>query len=156
PAPVTSVRPSVPEATARALAKSLAKTPADRFATAAEFAEALGAPDKAEQAPSAAPGRRWVLAGSAAAIIALAFVAWRFGPSLFSGRAPTPGQKAWILVAEFDGPAADSSVVTATRDLVIAALEESEIVATVPRDQIRLALQNAGKPASTRVDAELA
>lgn len=43
PPPVTSVRPSVPEATARAIAKCLAKTPADRFGTAAQFAEGLAA-----------------------------------------------------------------------------------------------------------------
>src|SRR5262249_36351929 len=40
--------------------------------------------------------------------------------------------------------------------LVMAALDQSEIVAPVPVDQIRLALQNAGRPPSTRVDGELA
>ena len=38
PPPVTSARPAVPEATARALTKALAKTPADRFSTASQFA----------------------------------------------------------------------------------------------------------------------
>jgi tetratricopeptide (TPR) repeat protein len=40
--------------------------------------------------------------------------------------------------------------------LVSAALDQSEIVATVPRDQIQLALQQAGKPTNTRVSAEVA
>jgi hypothetical protein len=89
-------------------------------------------------------------------ILSLTLVVWQFGLSPFGGRAPDPGKKSWILVAEFDGPVADSALVAATRDLVIAALEQSEIVATVPRDQIRVALETAGKPAFARVDAELA
>jgi tetratricopeptide (TPR) repeat protein len=156
PPPVTSVRPSVPQATARALAKCLAKTPADRFATAGELAAALQAPDAPGKAPAAAPERRWAVMAGAVGVIVLAFVAWRFAPSLFPASASVPGTKAWILVAEFDGPATDSAVVTATRDLVMAALDQSEIVATVPRDQIRLALESAGKPPSVRVDADLA
>src|SRR5262245_30018150 len=40
---VTSVRPAVPEVTARALAKCLAKTPADRFGTGTEFAASVRA-----------------------------------------------------------------------------------------------------------------
>ena len=157
PPTVTSVRPSVPEATARAISKCLAKTPADRFGTAGELAEALGTPMEVVK-PPAPPRRRGrlVFAASAAALILLTLVVWRFGPSLIHHPAPVPGKKDWILVAEFDGPAADSTVVAATRDLVMAALDQSEIVATVPRDQIRLALQSAGKPTSTRVDGEVA
>ena len=41
--PIRSVRPAVPLALERAVLKSLAKTPADRFASAREFAEALRA-----------------------------------------------------------------------------------------------------------------
>ena len=41
--PIRSVRPTVPLALERAVLKSLAKTPADRFASAREFAEALHA-----------------------------------------------------------------------------------------------------------------
>src|SRR5439155_14303246 len=41
PRPVTELRPNVPKGVAAAIAKSLAKLPADRHATAARFAEAL-------------------------------------------------------------------------------------------------------------------
>ena len=159
PPPVTAARPAVPEATARTLAKALGKAPADRFGTAAQFAEALlpsaEIPTPAFAAPSR-PRRQWVVAGVTVGAIVLALVVWRLGPALLAGRPPQPGERAWMLVAEFDGPAADSSTVAAIRDLVIAALEQSEIVATVPRDQIRVALQAAGKPPSARVDGELA
>src|SRR5438093_7390174 len=155
PSPVTSKRPAVPEPTARALAKALAKAPADRFGSASQFAEAL-LPPTAVPKPATRLGRRWMVAAGVAAAVVLALAVWRLGPSLLHGTPADPGKKAWMLVADFDGPAADSSVVAATRDLVIAALDQSEIVATVPRDQIRVALQMAGKPTSTRVDAELA
>jgi DNA-binding SARP family transcriptional activator/tetratricopeptide (TPR) repeat protein len=62
-APVPSVRlrrPTVSEALEDAIAKSLAKTPVDRFNTAAEFAEAL-----AEDRPSKAPPPKWKAATGA-------------------------------------------------------------------------------------------
>ena len=43
PRPVSALRSSVPQAVDRALARALAKTPADRFVTVAEFAAALEA-----------------------------------------------------------------------------------------------------------------
>ena len=157
--PVTDLRPTVSATITRAIQRALAKTPADRFTTAAEFAAALVAEAGREVPPPPPQPRppRWkrlvIAATSAAAIALVGFAAWRF-----FNHEPTPGpaKKAWILVAEFDGPADDSSLAVTTRDLVSAALDQSDIVATVPRQQIRLALQNAGKPASTRVDAELA
>jgi len=104
---------------------------------------------------SPARRRRLILAAGAGILFALALAVWQFGPRL-GGRAPDPRKKSWILVADFDGPSADSTLVAATRDLMIAALEQSEIVTAVPQDQIRMALQAAGKPVFARVDAELA
>jgi tetratricopeptide (TPR) repeat protein len=51
PPPVTTLRPAVPPQVAAALARVLAKTPADRFSPAAQFAEALR-----ELAVTGAPG----------------------------------------------------------------------------------------------------
>src|SRR5262245_12356223 len=153
PRAVTELRPSVPGTVAEGLQRVLAKTAADRFGTGAEFVEALRAPDAPGRAPATARGRRWALVAGAVAVVALAFVAWRF---FVHDAPPDPGKKAWILVAEFDGPPADSTAVAATRDLVMAALDQSEIVAPVPREQIGLALKSTGRPATTRVDAELA
>ena len=44
----------------------------------------------------------------------------------------------------------------ATREFLCAELDQSELVATVQRDQIRLALEKAGKPPGMRVDGGLA
>jgi serine/threonine-protein kinase len=66
PRPLRLVRETVPEAVAAAVARALAKSPADRFATAAEFARALDAPAETSApatgtvslpAPSAGPAR---------------------------------------------------------------------------------------------------
>jgi serine/threonine protein kinase/tetratricopeptide (TPR) repeat protein len=55
PTPIAVRRPNVPAAIERALARALAKEPADRFPAMAEFADALVAP-VAEIIPAAAPG----------------------------------------------------------------------------------------------------
>ena len=62
PRPVTDLRPSTPPGLARVITRGLAKLPADRFATAAQFAEAL-ASATAERTPAAGtvpPGVREV------------------------------------------------------------------------------------------------
>ena len=162
PRSVADLRPAVPAGVDRALARALAKTPADRFSTLTAFAEALAAPPG-----SAAPGARlpvryrWALVAAAVvALAAAAFVGWEKRNdlrALFGGPVTTHAlKKDWILVAEFDGPADDPSLAVAVRDLVGSALDESGIVSTVPRDQVRNALRMAGKPESTRVDADLA
>ncbi len=156
PRSVTDLRPSLPAGVAQALARALAKTPADRFATLAAFAEALV--DRRARRPDR---RRWAFVGAAAVVLAAAaVVGWakredlrallhRRGP-------PQVSKKDWIMVSEFDGPTDDPTLASAVRDLVGAALDQSAIVATVPRDQVRNALRMAGKPDSTRVDADLA
>jgi tetratricopeptide (TPR) repeat protein/tRNA A-37 threonylcarbamoyl transferase component Bud32 len=165
PRPVTELRPAVPAAVAAALQRALAKVPADRFNPVALFGEALGStattpPTLIPAAPSPRHPARWLAAAVAVALALVAFAAWQhWGPftDWFGGEgARHTAKKDWILVAEFDGPPGDSTLAAATRSLVSAALDQSTIVATVPRDQIQLALQQAGKPANTRVDADLA
>ena len=175
PRPVSALRTTAPSHVDRALATALAKAPADRFGTASEFATAIAPPEPAT-APPAVPAtappsaepvapeptptpvhrRRFVPAAAAVTVAVLGIALWQYCPWCSGDRPTAPAKRAWMLVAEFDGPAADSSLVSATRDLATAGLEQSEIVAVVPDDQVELALQRAGKPASTRVDAGLA
>ena len=71
PTPLRVMRDTVPEWLAAAVDKSLAKIPADRYASAAEFASSLVTAPPA----AAAPSRRWrfpALAGSVALGVALA------------------------------------------------------------------------------------
>jgi len=163
PRSVADLRPAVPAGIARALGRSLAKTPADRFATLAAFAEALAAtPGSAGSGARLPAGRRRMIIAVGAVVLVLlaagAFAAWKTGllSDLLGGRPAPPTRKDWILVAEFEGPPGDATLAVATRDVVSAALDQSAILAIVTRDQMRTALELAGKPATSRVDAALA
>ena len=79
---LSGVRDTVPPNVDDTVAKSLAKVPADRFATAADFAGALGetsvAPGAAEPGPRRRSVSRTVIA--AVFIIAIAATGWLLGP----------------------------------------------------------------------------
>lgn len=64
PRPLRTLRETIPEGVELAVARALAKVPADRFATMAEFARALAAPAAQPQARTVALGRS-VARGSA-------------------------------------------------------------------------------------------
>ena len=78
--PVTELRKSVPANVAAAVSKSLERLPADRFASAAEFAAALGNPAFATVAtrvhPVLAADHRAVLLAWVLAALAIAGAAW--------------------------------------------------------------------------------
>ena len=75
-APVTKLRKAVPPNVADAVAKSLEKLPADRFATAAEFGAALGNPGFASLGGSTG-AERVVRSGMAAAPLPRLAGLWR-------------------------------------------------------------------------------
>jgi serine/threonine protein kinase/tetratricopeptide (TPR) repeat protein len=76
PPRLAAARPEVPAAVELALRKALAKSPADRFRTAAEFAAALREPDS--EPGSFVKRRRWYATAALAGIAAL-FAALLFG-----------------------------------------------------------------------------
>ncbi|MGI8619582.1 MAG: protein kinase domain-containing protein, partial [Gemmatimonadaceae bacterium] len=80
PSSVRTVRPTVPDHVDVALARALAKLPADRYATAREFADALVNAAAAGRTKSRAPTARWPRSTrsvlGAAAIIGLTVIAW--------------------------------------------------------------------------------
>jgi hypothetical protein len=78
PTPLLVVRDTVPPAVDAAVAKALAKVPADRFAGPAEFMQALEqAPASSERAPSPRRRARWMYGVAAAMLAALAFALTR-------------------------------------------------------------------------------
>jgi serine/threonine-protein kinase len=77
PRPLSATRPTVPRAVNDAIGRALKSDPEARFATAAEFRDALAAPER----PSIMPGGRrfWPLAATlgAAAVVVIGMVVWR-------------------------------------------------------------------------------
>jgi serine/threonine-protein kinase len=108
-APVTNLRPTVPADVAGALARTLAKNPADRFNPAAQFVQALST--AAVAAPPAAPAAvGWRsplrLALVAAGALVLIAAAWLGGRALLeSGRTGTIER---IAVLPMDNQTGDS------------------------------------------------
>ena len=84
PAPPSAVRDTVTPAVEHAVLKALAKLPADRWATAAEFAAALGATSvagtvpasRAAVAPARAPRRAFTLAHALVTVAAIVAAVW--------------------------------------------------------------------------------
>jgi len=105
--------------------------------------------------PKPHPVRRLV-AGAAVLAACLAIAALQHWWPFSQPPPPPPGHNDWILVAEFDGPADDTTLAAAARSLVSAALDQSEILATVPQEQIQVALEQSGKPAGTRLTGPVA
>jgi TolB-like protein/tRNA A-37 threonylcarbamoyl transferase component Bud32/Flp pilus assembly protein TadD len=108
-APVTNKRPAVPVAVVTALARALAKDPADRFSRAAEFAQALEAESpSASRTPvprTVGQSRRRVMGFSAAAVVTV-LAAW-----FLFGRVPAADVAAFdrIAVLPMDNETGDAS-----------------------------------------------
>jgi tetratricopeptide (TPR) repeat protein len=162
PRPVTELRPAVPATVAAALQRALAKVPADRFNPVAQFAEALGgAPSAVPTAlpPADAKRRRvpWPTLATAAVVTILAAVAaWQQWWPFAGEPAARPTKREWILVAEFEGPPGEAELARAVQGLASTALDQSGVVMAVPRDQLKIALQNASRPDTLHVDGPLA
>ena len=125
PKSVTAVRPEVPQAIDQVLAKVLASDPADRYATAAEFGQALGRPSRAVRARQFASTQpRWTVALGTLAVVAVAAVGasliasrrstarasdGRLGVAILPFRATMPGAAQWteaipdLLATALDG-----------------------------------------------------
>jgi len=108
-APVTNLRPTVPAEVAGALARTLAKNPADRFNPAAQFVQALST--AAVAAPPVSSPAGWKsplpLALVAAGVLALLAVVWFGGRALLGSGAG--GKIERIAVLPMDNQTGDSS-----------------------------------------------
>ena len=98
------LRETIPPAVDAAVAKALAKTPADRFMTAGEFARALEVRPAIDDAPSAAPRRRSPALMAVAAVVGLAVVgggvyAFRRTPAAPAGGTAVLGQKTQLTAS---------------------------------------------------------
>jgi serine/threonine-protein kinase len=115
--PLHTVRATVPEAVEEAIERALAKVPADRFATAGEFARAL----TAEQ-PSRRRRRRLLSRRSAAVLTAIGAIALVGLGSRTLRRPAAPAvlpSAASIAVLPFSAPSGDTALSRLGRDLAV-------------------------------------
>jgi len=143
----------------------LQKDPAERYRSARRLSYDLEASNPVPETVSLVP-ERWrrggkrLLSGLVLAVAALSAVTvvW----SVRRAREPAPpgpastGDPSWILVADFETTPPDSGLAVAARELVNSALAQSDLVTPLTREQIRTALENAGKPRDSALQGELA
>ena len=79
PVPRLGTLRQVPSAVERVVTRALARTPADRFHTVREFAQALVKAQAALESPERPRARVFVTVGAAAAVLALITVGWGVG-----------------------------------------------------------------------------
>ena len=176
PAPsVLIVRPNVPQAVDEAIRKAMAQVPADRFATAAQFAQALGAssvPHAATMHATAVQGRhpprRGLIRHKATAVGALAVIGLGAAATLYltmRPREPTPGtllgagilsQRERLLLAEFGTRQVDSSLGGVLTEAFRIDLAQSPAVTLVPSVQVAEVLSRMERPDTARLDPALA
>jgi serine/threonine-protein kinase len=99
PTPIRTVRDTVPEGIDNAVAKALAKLPADRFANAAEFLAALQRP---HALPPVNRRRPLVLAAAVAVLVVLTVAAVVWLPWRASPGAPPRSETPSVAVMPFD------------------------------------------------------
>ena len=151
--PLRTVRATVPAPVAAAIERALAKVPADRFATAAEFARALVAQD----APSARRGSGMPVRGLRIALGAAAVATAVAVGVMAQRRAASPSvlpSAATIAVLPFVSAVADTALTRLGRDLAItvsASLDGVGGIATA--DRVRLAQETADRPVTSPADA---
>jgi serine/threonine-protein kinase len=149
PRPVRVTRSAVAPELEQVVLRLLAKIPADRYATTDAAMAAL--PTTSSQTIPISARRRMgprTLALAVAGLALAALVTWRVWPS---GQV----ERSAILMADFDGPPDDPTLVDALEGLVSAELNQSKVLATMPRPAIRDALHAAGLAETTHVSLDI-
>jgi serine/threonine-protein kinase len=155
--PLRTLRPTVPPAVAFAIERALAKVPADRFATAVEFAEALHATAPAPPTGPNAGIRRLRLRiagalGALAVLAGLAGVLWRVRPPALAPHR--------VAVASFEnrtGQADLDNLGALAADLILRALMETQLVDVSDLEAVNVGgRDDSGRPADPRAQAKRA
>jgi tetratricopeptide (TPR) repeat protein/tRNA A-37 threonylcarbamoyl transferase component Bud32 len=172
PPSIASRRPAVPPQVAAALARALAKTPADRFSPVGQFADALR--PIAVSTPAAGPAYnlppatrlrpRWALrmAGAVALLVAAGLGAARLlhlGPwaSLISQGMIANRER--VILADFENRSTDSTAGATVTELMRIGLSRSQVVSLVDPGQVSRILEmmerdpSQGLSASTAIEA---
>jgi TolB-like protein len=143
-----TVRATVPPGVERVITTALAKVPADRFATADQFAAALSAPATPTEALiRSTPSRRWLV--SASALLAVVAVAAVVRPQLRSTGSSVLPSASVIAVLPFAPSVADTGLARLGRDLVLTLSATLDGVGEIRTVDPHTVLAQSADPAST-------
>ncbi|MBI1722413.1 MAG: protein kinase [Gemmatimonadetes bacterium] len=150
---VTAIRSTVPAAVAAAIGRALAKAPADRFATAAQFAEALASAAEGTVPPLVVRPRRarWLKLGAGLGLAAAAAVAVLLGRN----RSPVIAAASVVAVVPFAPTTPDTGLTRLGRDLVVTLSANLDGVGEIRTVDALTILAHTGDPnqSFTRDDA---
>jgi serine/threonine protein kinase/tetratricopeptide (TPR) repeat protein len=158
PVPDLPADSGIPEEVAGLIRKTLGKRPEDRFLNARELTEALEPLSTTpitlllRQPPRMRSGAKLALLGSILLLGAIVLLSRVIPGRIESPARPPP----FTIVADFDGPANDRTLPTAVRELVSAELDQSQVIAPMPRQLLTSALRDAGLPDTARLTESLA
>jgi eukaryotic-like serine/threonine-protein kinase len=135
--PLRTLRPAVPEPLVRAIEQALAKLPADRFATAAQFADALGAGGATSDHPRAPVSRpRRLAVGVAATGLLAAAAAWWVPRMLGGGPSSAIRSVAVLPLANLTGDSAEEYFVDGIHEALIADLSRISGLRVISRTSV--------------------
>ncbi len=166
PTAITTLRPAVPPQVAAAIARALAKTPADRYSPVGQFADALGpvalgtGPAPATAAvPRRTPPRPLMVVGIIALLLVGAVVIARVFPSGPWGSLISRGmiaKRERVILADFENRTADSTAGATVTELMRIGLSRSQAVSLVDPGQVGRILGMMERDASKGLSAKTA
>ncbi len=159
---LTVVRDTVPASAERVIHSALSSSPADRYASAGEFAGALGEAFSAEtevRRSRPSPGKRKAAVIGGLAAVALGI--WHFGLGGLPGTVRPAAasffqERDRVVVGDFENLTGDPALGLAVRQAVIADLHQSAHVNVVDYAQLGPVFQRMQVPDTTRLTAATA
>jgi len=153
--PLRTVRDTVPEGVDRAIVRALVRTPADRFATAAQFADELTA---AAAGRRAARARRFRLGVPRPLMLVVLLLVLAGATLLLYPRSGVAFDKRdWILIADFRNGTGEAVFDRTVAAALTTGVEQSTYVNVFPHSRVRETLKRMQRPgADTLLDETLA
>ena len=143
--PLRTVRDRVPEQVEEAISKALAKSPADRFTTAAQFADAISE-TATQPGPAALRLPRMRIAAGVAGVLLLLGAAWAIVRTLSGPAAPVSPTSVAVLPFSVRGSESFSYLVEGIVDLLSRNLDGAEDLRSIDPGTVLTAAARSGGP----------
>jgi tetratricopeptide (TPR) repeat protein/tRNA A-37 threonylcarbamoyl transferase component Bud32 len=159
PTPLRQLNPLVPAELERIINKMLAKSPSERYTSAADLVvdlQALQRGDEPRSARSAPAPRGWSRSNKLITAAVLVVLIALFGVLSYRGfRGPVLQEHASVLATDFENQTGEKIFDQTAGEALREVLEQSRYIHIVPRAQLLEAVQRAGRPKTTHIDEAL-